>query len=247
MSLKVMIIFAIILIYISGCANHKEEISCKKRGIADPTKYLDNISILFKQEWPHNRTINIVCHGHSVPAGYFKTPLVDTFNAYPHLLHEGLKRKYPLAVINVIVTAIGGENSEQGMARFEKEVLNCHPDLILIDYALNDRSIGLERAKKAWASMIEKSISRDIKILLLTPTPDKRSDMNDSASPLNLQAEQIRQLAMGYNVGLVDSYGAFKKYVKNGGMLDDLMSQVNHLNRQGHELVVMELLKWFPE
>ncbi|MEK5235702.1 hypothetical protein NST99_08380 [Paenibacillus sp. FSL L8-0470] len=32
------------------------------------------------------RTLNIVCHGHSVPSGYFATPIVDTFHAYPHLL-----------------------------------------------------------------------------------------------------------------------------------------------------------------
>jgi len=232
---------------ISGFANHEANLSDKGKGLPDRSIYLENITLLLKQEWPHNRTINIVCHGHSVPAGYFKTPLVDTFNAYPHLLHKGLKKRFPFAVINVIVTAIGGENSEQGMARFEKEVLSCQPDLILIDYALNDRSIGLERAKKAWVSMIEMAKCNDIKILLLTPTPDKRSEMNDTASPLNLHAEQIKQLANEYNIGLVDSYTAFKQYAKNGRRLDDLMSQVNHPNREGHNLVVKELLKWFPD
>ena len=34
--------------------------------------------------------------GHSVPAGYFAIPFVDTFNAYPHLLHLGLKQRFPL-------------------------------------------------------------------------------------------------------------------------------------------------------
>jgi len=28
-----------------------------------------------QKEWPKNRAMNIVFHGHSVPAGYFKTPL----------------------------------------------------------------------------------------------------------------------------------------------------------------------------
>lgn len=39
---------------------------------------------------------------------------VQTFDADPHLLHVGLKDRFPLAVINVIVTAIGGESSESG-------------------------------------------------------------------------------------------------------------------------------------
>ena len=65
--------------------------------------------------------------------------------------------------------------------------------------------------------------------------------------PLNQHAEQIRGLAREHGVGLVDSLAAFKDYVRSGGKLNDLMSQVNHPNRQGHELVAAELLKWFPE
>ena len=102
--------------------------------IANPNTYLrDKIDIL-NQHWPDNRTINIVCHGHSVPAGYFATPMVDTFNAYPHLLHHALKKRFPFAVINVIVTAIGGEGSETGVARFAEEVLCHRPDVITIDF-----------------------------------------------------------------------------------------------------------------
>ncbi len=51
-------------------------------------------------DWPQNRLLNIVCHGHSVPAGYFATPVVDTFHAYPHLLHRELKHRFPFAVAN---------------------------------------------------------------------------------------------------------------------------------------------------
>ena len=35
----------------------------------------------------------------SVPAGYFKTPEVDTMNSYPHLLHAALAARFPHAVI----------------------------------------------------------------------------------------------------------------------------------------------------
>jgi hypothetical protein len=88
--------------------------------MAQPTVYLAAVSALLARDWPTNRTVNIVCHGHSVVAGYFETPVVETFNAYPHLLHRGLNERFPHAVINVIVTAIGGENSEQGAQRFER-------------------------------------------------------------------------------------------------------------------------------
>jgi lysophospholipase L1-like esterase len=210
---------------------------------ADPSTYLAAIADLLQVSWPKNRTINIVCHGHSVPAGYFKTPLVDTFNAYPHLLHLGLKARFPHAVINVIVTAIGGEASDAAEKRFERDVLCHHPDIITIDYALNDRRLGLERAAAAWTSMIRQA--QKVKLILLTPTPDQSARLDDPADPLNQHADQIRRIASKHGVALVDSFAAFKARIKAGDALADLMSQVNHPNRKGHDLVAAELLKWF--
>jgi acyl-CoA thioesterase I len=213
--------------------------------LANPDTYLRDLVQLFKTHWPDNRTVNIACHGHSVPAGYFATPLVNTFDAYPHLLHRGLKERFPYAVINVVVTALGGENSECGAQRFERDVLAFHPDLVTIDYGLNDRGIGLERAQAAWQRMIEKALSAGVKLLLLTPTADQTNHTSSLASDLDQHAAQIRGLAHAYGVGMVDSLSAFDRYQRTGA-LSDLLSWPNHPNRRGHELVVQELLRWFP-
>ena len=216
-------------------------------GIAASKTYLSDVGRELQKSWPTNRTINIVCDGHSVPAGYFRTPQVDALGAYPNLLRENLCRRFPHAVINVIVTAIGGENSEQGAKRFELDVLSLRPDVVTIDYALNDRRIGLARADVAWRKMIEACCSRKIPVLLLTPTADQSAKLNDPSDPLNQHADQIRRLAAEYHVGLVDSFVQFKNFTQAGGDLSALMSQSNHPNRKGHELVAAEMLKWFPE
>jgi len=220
--------------------------STSSQSRADSSTYLQDILAELKKEWPGNRTINIVCHGHSVPSGYFKTPIVDTINAYPHLLHRGLKDRFPYAVINVIVTGIGGESSPSGAARFEWDVLQHRPELITIDYALNDRRVSLPEAKKSWELMIQKAMAQKIKVILLTPTGDVTANLDNPEDPLNQHAEQIRQLACTFGVGLADSLAATCQQVKNGTPLCSLMSQDNHPNRQGHDLVVAELLKWFP-
>jgi lysophospholipase L1-like esterase len=214
---------------------------------ASAQTYLSPISRSLRAQWPTNRTVTIVCHGHSVPAGYFKTPVVDTFDAYPYLLHRGLKERYPCAVLNVIVTAIGGESAEQGARRFAHDVLALHPDVVTIDYALNDRVIGLKRAEAAWRSMITLSLEHHIHVILLTPTPDLKAHLDDGSDPLNQHAEQIRKLARQYGVGLVDSLAAFKAELAAGTRLESLMAQSNHPNRKGHDIVAKELLKWFPD
>ena len=213
---------------------------------ARPDTYLTNLTSELRHQWPTNRMIQIVCHGHSVPAGYFKTPVVDTFNAYPHLLHRGLKERFPFAVLNVTVTAIGGEDAESGAKRFERDVLSLRPDVVTMDYSLNDRRIGLGRAEAAWRFMITNALARGIKVVLLTPTPDQRAKLDDPGDALLQHAEQVRRLAAEYQVALVDSLAAFQAAMRNGTRLEDLMSQVNHPNRQGHELVAAGLLRWFP-
>jgi acyl-CoA thioesterase-1 len=207
--------------------------------------YLADTCATLAKQWPTNRTVNIVCHGHSVPAGYFKTPVVDTFDAYPYLLHRGLKEHFPTAVVNVIVTAIGGEDSESGHQRFERDVLSLRPDVVTIDYGLNDRRIGLAAAETAWRGMITNAVAHGVKVILLTPTPDQGAHWDDPDDPLNQQARQIRRLAAEYGTGLVDSLEAFRAKVRAGTRLEELMSQSNHPNRTGHELVAGELLKLF--
>ena len=230
---------------LSGC-DSDFQLSESPHSIADKDVYLENISQELSKKWPDNRTVTIVCHGHSVPAGYFNTPVVRPFESYPHLLHKALKERYPDAVINVTVTAIGGEHSVDGAKRFKRDVLACQPDLILIDYALNDRSVGLDDAEKAWSSMIDQAMDEDVKVLLLTPTPDIHHVPDDKAEDLNHHADQIRFLASKYNVGLVDSLSAFDTELKQGVVVSELLSNgYNHPNQKGHEIVVQQVLKWF--
>lgn len=219
----------------------------KAKTPAEPTDYLAPLAAELNITWPKNRTINIVCHGHSVPAGYFKTPRVDTFNSYPHLLHVELNKRYPNAVINVITTAIGGEASPAGAKRFERDVLTHRPDLLLIDYALNDRGQGLQRSETAWRQMIEQAQAQKIPVILLTPTAALRAEMDDPNDPINKHAQLVRSLAKDYGIALADSTAAFRQAVAKGTPYKQLMSTLVHPNRAGHQLVVQELLKWFPK
>jgi GH43 family beta-xylosidase/lysophospholipase L1-like esterase len=214
--------------------------------VADVATFLSPVVAELEREWPRNRTINIVCHGHSVPAGYFKTPVVDSFHAYPAQLHRALKERFPFAVVNVIVTAIGGEHSVRGAARFESDVLALRPDVVCLDYSLNDRGPGLAAARVAWVSMIERAQAAGAKVILLTPTPDTRIPFAVEGDSLHQHAAQVRRLAQEFDTGLVDSLALFEAEVKAGVRLEELMSQVNHPNARGHQLVATALAAWFP-
>lgn len=213
--------------------------------VAQTNDYLKDIKDELKKEWPHNRTINLVFHGHSVPTGYFRTPEVRTFDSYPFLLLKELKAVYPNAVVNVITTSIGGENSTQGAKRFKKDVLIHKPDVLFIDYALNDRNIGLEQSKKNLEKMIKQALKKGTKIILMTPSPDISVDFLRPGSELDLFAQQIKGLAAEYKIGVVDSYGIFKHVAEQGKNIKDYMAQSNHPNEKGHQLIADGIMEYF--
>lgn len=213
--------------------------------VADPVRYLNDLKAEMKKEWPKNRTINLVFHGHSVPAGYFKTPVVNTLEAYPYQVLRALKAEYPFAVINIINTSIGGENSESGAKRFETEVLNHKPDVLFVDYALNDQGIGLKRAKVAWEKMISIALKKGIKVILLSPSPDQRVNILETNNVLEQHKTQIKSLSEKYGIGFVDSYKMFQQRVVSGEPITKYMSQVNHPNENGHGLIAGSIMRYF--
>jgi lysophospholipase L1-like esterase len=213
---------------------------------ADTLHYLDSILDAMSQKSPDNRIVNIVCHGHSVPAGYFATPYVNTFEAYPAQLHRIIKERFPFAVVNVIVSAIGGEASPAGAERFQQDVLCHRPDLVTIDYGLNDRRAGVAAADAAWKTMIEAALEKGCKVILLTPTWDRSYfAQDDNWNQLKEHAASIRALADTYSVGLADSFEIFREQVRKNEDLVSLLSHVNHPSAKGHRLAAEALGAFF--
>lgn len=50
--------------------------------VASPTNCLTPVLGQMQVKWLENRMVNIVFHGHNVPSGHFKTPVVDSLHAY---------------------------------------------------------------------------------------------------------------------------------------------------------------------
>jgi len=84
--------------------------------------------------------------------------------------------------------------------------------------------------------VIQEVLAHDIKLILLTPTPDLREDISASDTNLDRLSEQIRELAKKYKVGLVDSYALFKELAEHED-LKAFMAQNNHINQKGHQFV----------
>jgi len=199
------------------------------------------------KEWPDNRTINVVFHGHSVPAGYHQTPQVKPFESYPFMVYQGLNARFPTAVLNTITTAIGGENSVQGAARFRRDVLSHRPDLVFIDYAINDRSLPLDEVERAWRDMIRVARENHVPVVLLTPTGTQPDDLSNPRDPLSIRAELIRRLGREYELPVGDVSARWQEALDAGTPKESLLSHYFHPNEAGHHIAAAEILSTIDE
>lgn len=198
-----------------------------------------------KKEWPKNRTIHLVFHGHSVPAGYHETPEVKPFESYPLLAMQKIQQANPHAVINAITTAIGGEDSVKGAARFERDVLSLRPDIVFIDYALNDRRQPEAEVEKAWRSMAKAAKAKKVPVVFLTPTGARNVRIDAPDEPLEIRAAIIRKVAAEEGVLVGDVWAAWKTELKRGVKQDSLLAQANHPNKKGHEIAARVIAGMF--
>jgi lysophospholipase L1-like esterase len=76
-------------------------------------------------------------------------------NGYVTFVDNWLKTNYPNAKINVFDAGISGTGSDYGARRFDRDVLSKNPDLVFIEFCVNDgdadRTTEMERmVHKAW-------------------------------------------------------------------------------------------------
>lgn len=68
-----------------------------------------------------------------------------------------LQSQFPAARINEINAAIGGTGSDLGVFRVETDALNARPDLLFVEFAVNDDAARQDRIIKAMEGIVRKT------------------------------------------------------------------------------------------
>ena len=133
-------------------------------------RFYDRVSnkISFTEEG----AVNIVFLGDSVTHGCFGGSGNlrvdrDYFESYSFKFSKMLRFLFPDAIFNIINSGIGGDNAKMGLARFDRDVLSHHPDLVIISFGLNDHP-DPEGYLKALGTMFDKLNELDIPCVYMT-------------------------------------------------------------------------------
>ena len=185
-----------------------------------------------------------------------------------------LARELPAKGIKaeIVNAGIGGHNTENATSRFEKDVLEKNPDLVVIQFGINDSAIDVWKTppateprvpKEKYIKNLEKFVetlrTRKCKVILMTPnqmcwtqklkeTYGKPPYLPDDPDGFNITlreyAEAVRQIAEKHKIPLVDVYEAYSAYGKvEQQSVNDLLLDGMHPNEKGHRIVADLLIK----
>lgn len=193
-----------------------------------------------RQELESGADATIVCFGDSITAGY------AVRRGFPSFWLESLRQRFPDSKIEMINSGISGDTSQDGLGRLDWAVLSYEPDLVTINFGINDCVLGLslEEFEMNLVEMVRRiRAGPDSEILLLSSQPLESPPYDQRVLDYYQTVERV---AKEMNVGFVDVYGAWMKRVQAGMPLDSLiLPGLDHPNEAGYRIIAEELMSLF--
>ena len=193
-----------------------------------------------RQELESGADATIVCFGDSITAGY------AVRRGFPSFWLESLRQRFPDSKIEMINSGISGDTSQDGLSRLDWAVLSYEPDLVTINFGINDCVLGLslEEFEMNLVEMVRRiRAGPDSEILLLSSQPLESPPYDQRVLDYYQTVETV---AKEMNVGFVDVYGAWMKRVRAGMPLDSLiLPGLDHPNEAGYRIIAEELMSLF--
>ena len=216
----------------------------------------------------------IVCLGDSVTHGCFE--LVDLpdgrfdttyrpHEGYPARLQRRLNDLFPAAAPCVMDAGISGDSAAGGLQRLERDALSLKPDLVIVNFGLNDacgadESAGLAAYAKNMAAIFDGVLKSGAECMLLTPNfmcsyvPAfvTRADLKAiAAACVRVQTEGVlarfaaaaRREAEARSLPVADAYARWEAMARCGVDTTALLANgINHPAAHMHDLFVEVIL-----
>lgn len=187
-----------------------------------------------------NENVKIVALGDSLTYGWM------TSQGYLDFLKIHILKKYKGAKFEIINKGIPGDTANDGLRRVENDVTKISPDLVLVQFALNDAYTGYspDDFKKKFESIILKIKEKNTpEIALLTSVNLLNSEENKFAE---LYYDKIHECGEKYNLPVVDVNGYWKEKISSGIKHSQLVqSDGIHPTEKGYELMAEAVFQLF--
>ena len=184
--------------------------------------------------------VTIVAFGDSITAGF------AVRRGFPSFWREMLQQKYPEARLELINSGISGDTTLDGLARLDWAVRSYEPDLVTINFGINDcvLGMGLDEFEMNLVEIVRRiRAGPDSEILLLSSQPLETPPYDKIVQDYYQTVERV---AKEMNVGFVDVHGAWMEHVRIGTPLSSMIIPgLDHPNEAGYRIIAEELMNLF--
>jgi len=146
--------------------------------------YLDNTLVKLQS----TEKMTIVALGDSLTSGWMVA------RGYTEFLCDMLMGRYPKVGIKIINSGIPGDTAPGGLYRLQQDVVSYAPDLVLVQFALNDAFCGcsLGEYRRSIEAIIERIRQESsAEVLLLTSTLPADPEERGVVAPFYAELKQI--------------------------------------------------------
>jgi lysophospholipase L1-like esterase len=174
----------------------------------------------FDQRAREGETLSVVFLGGSLTWGAQSTDPQST--SYRALTSRKLEERYPKAHFRFGDAAIGGTGSQLGAFRLERDVLARKPDLVFLDFTINDDTYSEPRANRlaSYESLVRRLVERGIPVVQVI-LPSKQ-DLNANPPARHLD-ELHKAIGAAYGLPLADAVAMVRQRVADGQTTADLL------------------------
>ena len=153
-------------------------------------------------------------------------------NCYANKTYLWFKNRFPNINVRYVNAGIGATGSIIGVHRVEEQVLSKNPDIVFVDFSVNDKDNKYN--KISYESLIRRILSHESKSAIVEV-------FMSTDSLENVQEQQI-EIGKKYNISMVSFRDTIRNEINNGRLKwEDVASDEVHPNDKGHE-IISELL-----
>jgi lysophospholipase L1-like esterase len=189
---------------------------------AEPPSQLESVRSFHKRA-EQGGTFDVVFFGGSLTFGANASD--PTVTSYRGRMMSYLLKKYPKANITFHDAAIGGSGSNLGIFRLERDVMAFKPDLVFLDFTVNDGEDKDVPTLAAYEHIVRKVIGSGAALVpAMFCFKYHMLDQNkavDLTKPLPLGHEQHAKLLAAYHLPVANAFQGMQDALKSGKITID--------------------------
>lgn len=173
----------------------------------------------------------VVAFGDSITEGY------GVSEGWPEKFVKILKNKYSDAKITLYNKGRAGDTLEDGSYRIESDVISLNPDLVTINFGINDAfsNVNLQTFEKTLSEMVDQiktATQCDILVLTSEILEDEEAD-----KMVRKYYDKLQKISKEKQVGFVDIHRIWHQKLREGTDLSSLLIPgLDHPNEEGYKI-----------